>query len=248
MPRKLSLLISLFAVALPACADEVRIAVAANFSAPMKVIAAQFEKDTGHLVLASYGSTGKFYTQILHGAPFEILLAADHQTPIKLDHERATVPGTRFTYAIGKLVLWSAQAGFVDDKGEVLRKANFAHVALANPKLAPYGAAAVDVMQKMKLYSALEPKLALGENIAQTHQFIVSGAAALGFVAMSQVFEGGKLKSGSAWLIPGDLYSPIRQDAVLLAKGKGKRAANAFITYLKTEKTKAVITAFGYDL
>jgi molybdate transport system substrate-binding protein len=229
-------------------ADEVQVAVASNFSAPMRVIAAQFERDTGHKVQASYGATGKFYAQIQNGAPFEILLAADDETPAKLEKEGAAVAGTRFTYAIGKLVLWSAQPGLVDAKGEVLARGNFAHLALANPKLAPYGAAAVEVLNKLKLHDALAPKFVQGENIAQTHQFVVSGAAPLGFVAMSQVFEDGKLKSGSAWLIPGGMHAPIRQDALMLARGKGKLAAEAFIAYLKGGKAQAVIRSYGYDL
>ncbi|MEO7493687.1 MAG: molybdate ABC transporter substrate-binding protein [Massilia sp.] len=229
-------------------ADEVQIAVAANFTAPMKEIAAQFERESGHKVLASYGATGKFYAQIKNGAPFEILLAADDETPAKLEKDGVAVPGTRFTYAIGKLVLWSAQAGLVDDKGDVLRKGTFDHLSIANPKLAPYGAAAVEVLQKLNLFSALEPKFVQGENIGQTHQFVVSGSAPMGFVAMSQVFEAGKLKSGSAWIVPGNLFTPIRQDAVVLEKGKGKAAADAFLKYLKSEKVKIVIRSYGYDL
>ena len=240
-------LLALFAVNV-AHADEVQIAVAANFTAPMKAIAARFERETGHKVLASYGATGKFYAQIKNGAPFEILLAADDDTPARLEKEGATVAGTRFTYAIGKLVLWSAQAGVVDANGEVLKKGAFQHLSIANPKLAPYGAAAVDVLQKLKLFNTLEPKFVLGENIAQTWQFVDTGNAQLGFVAMSQVYENGKLKSGSAWVVPASLYAPIRQDAVLLEKGKGKPAAESFVKYLKSDAAKAVIRAFGYDL
>lgn len=229
-------------------ADEVQVAVAANFAAPMKEIAATFEQDTGHKVLSTVGATGKFYAQIKNGAPFEILVAADDETPAKLEKEGAAVPRTRFTYAIGKLVLWSAQSGLVDDKGEVLKKGSFEHLSIANPKLAPYGAAAVKTMQKLNVYSALEPKFVVGESLAQAHQFVVSGAAQLGFVAMSQVYEGGKLKSGSAWVVPGSLYSPIRQDAVALEKGKGKPAVEAFLKYLKGDRAKAVIRSYGYDL
>jgi len=227
-------------------AGEVQVAVAANFTAPMKAIAARFERDTGHKVLASYGSTGKFYAQIRNGAPFDVLLAADDETPARLEKEGAAVAGTRFTYAVGKLVLWSAQAGLVDDKGAVLAKGSFTHLAVANPKLAPYGAAAVDVLKKLNLYGALEAKLVVGDNIAQTHQFVVSGAATLGFVAMAQVFEDGKLTSGSAWMVPASMHGPIRQDAVVLIKGKGKPAADAFIQYLKAEKARAVIRSYGY--
>ena len=229
-------------------AGEVHLAVAANFAAPMKEIAARFEQDTGHKVLATVGATGKFYAQIKNGAPFDILFAADDETPARLEKEGAAVPNTRFTYAIGKLVLWSAQPGVVDDKGEVLRKSSFEHLSIANPKLAPYGAAAVQTLQKLAVYSALEPKVVVGESIAQAHQFVASGAAQLGFVAMSQVYEGGKLKSGSAWVVPATLYSPIRQDAVALEKGKGKPAVEALLKYMKGDKAKAVIRSYGYEL
>src|SRR5450830_1401611 len=194
-------------------ADEVQVAVAANFAGPMKAIAARFEQETGHKVRSTVGSTGKFYAQIKNGAPFEILLAADDETPIKLEQEGAAVAGTRFTYAIGKLVLWSAQPGLADDRGEVLSKGSWQHLAIANPKLAPYGAAAVEAMKKLNVYGAVESRLVVAESIAQAQQFIDSGAAQLGFVAMSQVVEGGKLKSGSAWVVPAGLYSPLRQDA-----------------------------------
>ncbi|MEO7495829.1 MAG: molybdate ABC transporter substrate-binding protein [Massilia sp.] len=232
----------------PASAEDVRVAVAANFTAPMKLIAARFEHDTGHKVLASYGATGKFYAQIKNGAPFDVLLAADDVTPARLEQEGATVAGSRLTYAIGKLVLWSAQPGLVDAQGAVLAKGGFAHLAIAEPKLAPYGAAAMDVMQKLNLYDALQPKLVFGESVSQTHQFVVSGAAQLGFVALSQVQEGGKLKAGSAWLVPSQLYRPIRQDAVVLAQGKGKPAAAAFLRYLQSDKARALIASFGYAL
>jgi molybdate transport system substrate-binding protein len=245
---RLTSLLFAFCVANLAHADEVQVAVAANFTAPMKAIAALFEQESGHKVLASYGATGKFYAQIQNGAPFDILLAADDETPAKLEKEGAAVAGTRYTYAIGKLVLWSAQAGVVDDRGEVLKKGNFAYLSIANPKLAPYGAAAVDVLRKLNLYGALEPKFVQGENIAQTHQFVVSGAAPLGFVAMSQVYEGGKLKSGSAWVVPAGMYAPIRQDAVMLAPGKGKIAVDAFLKYLRGDKAKALIRSSGYEL
>lgn len=232
----------------PSFAAEVQVAVAANFTAPMKIIAAQFEKDTGNKVLASYGATGKFYAQIQNGAPFDILLAADDETPAKLDQEKATVAGSRFTYAIGKLVLWSAQPGMVDAKSEVLKSGKFDHIAVANPKLAPYGLAAQETLQKLNLFGTLAPKFVTGDNIGQTYQFVASAAAPLGFVAMSQVYEDNKLKSGSAWVVPSTLYSPIRQDAVVLAKGANKSAVTALIDYLKGDKAKAVIRSYGYDL
>ncbi len=229
-------------------ADEVRVAVASNFMAPMKALVANFERATGHQVQASYGATGKFYAQIHHGAPFDVLLAADAATPAKLEQEGAAVAGSRFTYATGRLVLWSASPGVVDDKGNVLAKGGYRHLAIANPKLAPYGAAAVEVLTKLGLYASVVSKFVQGENIAQTHQFVASGAATLGLVAMSQVTENGKLTGGSAWLVPASMHTPIRQDAVVLAKGKGKGAVGQFIAYLQSAPAKALIRSYGYDL
>ena len=238
----------LFSVALSlstsAIADEVQIAVASNFTAPMKTIAADFEQQTKHKVLLSFGATGKFYTQIKNGAPFDVLLAADDEIPKKLEQEGAAVVGSRFTYAIGRLVLWSAKADFVDPN--VLQRANFQHLALASPKLAPYGAAAIEVLTHLGVVKSLEAKFVQGENISQAFQFVSSGNAELGFVALSQVYLNGNLKSGSAWIIPDTLYSPIRQDAVLLTSAKDKAAAQTFMSYLKTPKAKAVMTAYGY--
>ena len=228
-------------------ADEVQVAVAANFTAPMKLIAAEFEKDTGHKAVLSFGSTGKFYSQIINGAPFEVLLAADDETPAKLEKESAAVNGSRFTYAIGKLVLWSAEPGKVDAQGDVLKKGNFKKLAIAAPKLAPYGAATIETMTKLGLLASLEPKLVTGESIAQAFSFVSTGNAELGFVALSQVYEGGKLKSGSAWIVPASLHRPIRQDAVLLTKAKDNKAAVALLAFLKTEKAKAVVRSFGYE-
>ncbi|HUW28108.1 MAG TPA: molybdate ABC transporter substrate-binding protein [Sulfuriferula sp.] len=234
-------------VAGPASADEVQVAVAANFTAPMQKIAADFEKDTGHKAVLSFGATGSFYAQIRNGAPFDILLAADAETPARLEQEGLGVPGSRFTYAIGKLVLWSARPGFVDDKGDVLKQSEFRHMAIANPKLAPYGAAAVSALTRLGLLSATQPKFVQGENIAQTYQFIATGNAELGFVALSQVLDKkGKLASGSAWVVPANLHAPIRQDAVILTHGKDKAAAAALLKYLRGDKARAVITSYGY--
>ncbi|WP_457278794.1 molybdate ABC transporter substrate-binding protein [Polaromonas sp. P5_D5] len=230
-----------------ALADDVQVAVAANFTAPMKLIAADFEKDTGHKAVLTFGATGKFYAQIIHGAPFEVFLAADDETPAKLEKEGAAVNGSRFTYATGKLVLWSAQPGVVDAQGEVLKKGDFKKIAIAAPKLAPYGAAAVETMNKLGLQVALEPKLVQGESIGQAFSFVSTGNAELGFIALSQVYEGGKIRSGSAWIVPESLHSPIRQDAVLLAKAKDSKAAARLMVFLKTEKARAVIRSFGYE-
>ena len=229
-------------------ADEVQVAVAANFVAPMQIIAAEFAKDTGHKAQLAFGATGKFYAQIRNGAPFEILLAADDTTPEKLEKEGAGVAGSRFTYAIGKLLLWSAKAGYVDDKGEVLGKGDFRFVSIANPKLAPYGQAAVETLTALKLLEAIQPKFVQGENIAQTHQFVATGNAELGFVALSQVMKEGKIAEGSAWIVPSTLYRPIRQDAVLLENGRNKPAAAALLQYLAGDKSKTIIKSYGYDL
>lgn len=229
-------------------ADEIQVAVAANFTAPMKAIAAEFEKDTGHKAQLAFGSSGKFYAQIKNGAPFQVFLSADDEKPAKLEQEALAVPGSRFTYAIGTLVLWSAKPGFVDAKGEVLKKGNFEHLALASPKLAPYGAAAVEVMDKLGLTASLQPKFVQGENIAQTQQFVVTGNAELGFVALSQVMKDGKVSEGSAWIVPANLHTPIRQDAVILARGKGNAAAEALMKYLKSAKAAAIIKSYGYTL
>jgi molybdate transport system substrate-binding protein len=245
---KIRLLFAALLLPTAALADEVQVAVAANFTAPLQQIAPEFEKATGHKIVAAYGSTGKFYAQIRNGAPFEILLAADDETPTKLVKENAAAADSQFTYAKGKLVLWSAKDAIVDAKGEVLKKAGFDHIALASPKLAPYGAAAVEAMKALGVYETLAPKFVTAENIGQTYQFIKSGNALLGFVALSQVMKDGRIVAGSAWVLPANLYQPIRQNAVILEKGKGKPAAEALMKYLKSDQAKAVIKSYGYDL
>ncbi|HEX4597936.1 MAG TPA: molybdate ABC transporter substrate-binding protein [Burkholderiaceae bacterium] len=229
-------------------ADEVAVAVAANFTAPMQQIAIEFHKDTGHTAQLSFGSTGKFYAQISSGAPFEVLLAADRETPSRLVSEGKAVAASQFTYAIGKLVLWSAKPGVVDQKGSVLTNSAIAHIAYCNPKLAPYGAAAVEAMKSLGVLDAVQPKLVQGESIAQAFQFVASGNAEIGFIALSQVIKDGKIPDGSSWILPSNLYSPIRQDAVILDKGRDRPAAKALIDYLKSDKSKAIIRSFGYDL
>jgi molybdate transport system substrate-binding protein len=231
-----------------AFAGEVQVAVAANFTAPVQVIAADFEKDTGNKVVASYGATGQFYAQIKNGAPFEVFLSADDTTPAKLESEGMTVPGSRFTYAIGALALWSAKDGYVDANGDVLKKNEFRHLAIANPKTAPYGLAATQALDKLGLAQAVAPKIVEGQNISQTQQFIATGNAELGFVALSQIYKNGKITSGSAWMVPESLHEPIKQDAVILTKGKDNAAAKAFVEYLKGPKAAAVIKSFGYTL
>lgn len=249
LPRVIQLVSGvLLALAPIVKAAEVQVAVAANFAGPFEKIAAAFTADTGHKALAATGSTGKFYTQIKNGAPFEVLLSADDETPLKLEKEGDAIAGSQFTYAIGKLVLWSATEGFVDEKGEVLKKGAFAHLSIANPKLAPYGAAAVEVMTKLGVLDSLQAKWVIGENIAQTFQFASTGNAEVGFVALAQVWKDGKISKGSAWVVPANLYTPIRQNAVLLKQGKENQAALALLAYLKSSKARSIIKAYGYDL
>ncbi|MFO7543313.1 MAG: molybdate ABC transporter substrate-binding protein [Thiobacillus sp.] len=229
-----------------ALAADVQVAVASNFTAPMQVIVANFERETGHKAKLAFAATGKFYAQVRHGAPFDVLLAADDEIPARMEKEGLTVAGSRFTYATGQLALWSTTPGFVDNKGDVLNKGAFRHLAIANPKLAPYGAAAVETLNRLGLLPTLQPKFVQGENIAQTFQFVASGNAELGFVAVSQAYEAGTLKHGSAWRVPASLHAPIRQDAVMLARGKDNPAAVALMKYLKEDKARAIIQAYGY--
>ena len=229
-----------------AFAGEVQVAVAANFTAPMKLMATAFEKETGHRAVLSFGATGRFYAQISNGAPFDVFLAADDETPARLEKEGTAVKGSRFTYATGKLVLWSAQPGVVDGQGEVLKTGGFKKLAIAAPKLAPYGAAALETITRLGLLRRLEPRIVTGESIGQTYSFVATGNAELGFIALSQVYENGQIKSGSAWVVPEALHSPIRQGAVLLSKGAGNQAAVMLLAHLKTENAKAVIRSFGY--
>jgi len=231
-----------------AWADEVQVAVAANFTAPIQAIAKDFEKDTGHKLVASFGATGQFYAQIKNGAPFEVFLSADDTTPEKLENEGETVKGSRFTYAIGTLALWSPKAGYVDDKGEVLKKNDYKHLSIANPKAAPYGLAATQVLAKLNLTEATKGKLVEGQNITQAFQFVSTGNAELGFVALSQIYKDGKVSNGSAWIVPANLHDPIKQDAVILNKGKDNAAAKALVDYLKGPKATAVIKSYGYQI
>lgn len=229
-------------------AETTLVAVASNFTKPMTEIAAAFEKATGHTAKLSFGSSGKFVSQFENGAPFEIFLSADDKNPAKLQQSGLAVSGSDFTYAVGKLVLWSATANFVDDKGEILNKGGFKHLAIADPKLAPYGAAAVDVLKNKNLLEKIQPLFVFGENISQTHQFISTGNVELGFVALSQVSENGKIATGSGWIVPQNFYAPIKQNAVLLKTGEENPAAKALFDYLKSPAAKTIIQKYGYDL
>ncbi len=226
-------------------ADEIRVAVASNFRQAMVDLAVRFEAVSGHSLVVSAGSTGKHYAQIINGAPFDAFFSADAERPARLERERRIVPGSRFTYALGKIVLWSPREGFVDPAGRILRSGAFNHLAIANPKLAPYGEAARQVLEGLGLWDALGGKLVRGENIAQTFQFVVSGNAELGFVSRAQLMTPDGSFGGSGWEPPQSLYDPIDQQAVLL---KETRAGLALMAFVRSQQTRALIRSYGYDV
>jgi len=228
-----------------AVAAQTRVAVAANFTEPAKALAATFEAQSGHKVILSFGSSGQFYTQIARGAPFEVFLSADAERPIKAEAEGLAVAGTRFTYATGRLVLWSQRPGLVDSQGAVLSKGRFEKLAIAEPGSAPYGQAAVETMSRLKLYDALKPRIVQGASITQAFQYVQTGAAELGFVALSQVVNE---KGGSRWIVPAAWHTPIDQQAVLLKTGAGNPAAIAFLAYLRSAEAGAIIRRYGYEV
>lgn len=227
-----------------ALAADINVAVAANFTEPAKEIAAVFKQKTGHEAILSFGSSGQFYSQITQGAPFQVFLSADDVRPKKLAEEGMAVANTRFTYAIGKLVLWSKTPNLVNG-AETLKAATFAKLSICNPTAAPYGVAAVEAMKSLHLYEALQPKLVEGATITQAYQFVETGNAELGFIALSQL-KGND--AGSRWLVPQELYNPIRQDAILLKNGAANDAAIAFIGFLKGTEARAIIEKYGYVL
>lgn len=230
-------------------AADINVAVAANFSAPIKIIAAAFEKESGHKANIIIGSTGALYAQIKNGAPLDVFLAADDSTPIKLEQENASVLGSRFTYAQGKLALWSKNESTTEALNVQLQKGQFKYLALANPKLAPYGQAAMETLEKLGLKAALANKIVLGNNITQAYQFVDTGNAELGFVALSQVWKDNKpSQGGRVWLVPETYYTPILQDAVLLKTGKENPVATAFLAYLKGSAAQSIIKEYGYAL
>lgn len=227
-------------------AAQVQVAVAANMAAPMKQIAADFERATGHHAVVVLGSTGKLYAQVRAGAPFDVLLAADDETPARLEAEGLAVRGTRFTYATGRLVLWSADPAAVDPQGQVLRKAPQGKLAIADPRLAPYGAAAMRSLTALGVASAWARHLVQGESIGQAYQFTATGNARLGFVALAQVMAAGRITSGSAWIVPDALHQALRQDAILLKPGESHPAAAALLQYLRSDAARATLRGYGY--
>ena len=233
----------------PVLAGEVTVAVASNFLNPFKQLVPAFQKMSGHTIRTVSGSTGKLYAQILHGAPFEVFLAADSERPRRLEKNGQAVAGTRFTYARGKIVLWSADARRIDAEGKnTLRLRNFKHLALANPKTAPYGRAARTALQRLNLWESLSSTVVQGENISQTFQFVATGNAEIGFVSLSQIMDPRLKIRGSRWLVPEHLYDAIRQDAVLLVQGESQPAARALLKFLKSETALNIIQSYGYGL
>lgn len=227
---------------------DVQVAVASNFATPMGRIAVEFTRDVGHHAVVSTGATGSLAAQIRNGAPFDVFLAADSKTPRALESDKLAVPGTRFTVALGRLVLWSARPGYVDPEGSVLERGDFHHVAIANPTLAPYGEAAIETLRALGLGDVVRPKIVQGENVAQTATFIATGNAELGFVALSQVTSPGHTPTGSYWVVPPALYAPIRQDGVLLTRGASNPAARALLDYLKSPKIRDLVRSYGYEV
>lgn len=246
IPGRCILAVALVAFAVKTTAAEVSVAVASNFSGAMRELAAAFEGETGHELRIAFGASGKFYAQISHGAPFEVFFSADQAKPKALEEAGLAVPGTRRTYAVGALALWSPDPNRVDDEGQVLKTGDFDRLAIANPRLAPYGAAAMDLLRALGLEQTVSKKLVQGENIAQAYQFVASGNADLGLVARSQLTEDGR--KGSAWLVPRERYSPIRQDAVLLHNGKDNQAARELMEFLDSTTAHKIIRAHGYQI
>lgn len=243
--RLIVALLATLAMTESAIAGEVKVAVAANFTEPAKVIAERFKARTGHDAILSFGSSGQIYAQIANGAPFEVFLSADRERPEKAEAEGLAVGGSRFTYALGRLVLFSRTPGLVDGRGAVLKSGRFQKLAIADPKVAPYGVAALETMKRLGAYDALQPKLVQGTSIAQAYQFVDTGAAELGFVALSQVVA---VKGGSRWLVPAADHAPIDQQAVLLKAGAGDPAAQAFMTFLKGPEARKIIKTYGYEV
>jgi molybdate transport system substrate-binding protein len=231
----------------PAFAEQVLVAVAANFVPPFREIAIEFERTTGHNVQVAAGSSGNFYSQIKNGAPFDVFFSADNERPKLLGEEGFGVKDSRFTYAIGRLVLWSPNADLIKGE-ETLRFKQYKRLAMANPKTAPYGVAAMQAMQKLELWEGIQSQIVMGESLGQTMGFIESGNAQLGFVALSQVLDPKIKGKGSRWDVPTNLHEPIKQDVILLTKGKNNPAAKALMEFMGSPQAKAIIERYGYEL
>lgn len=249
MTFKSFLAASLIALApLSVLADELKVAVAANFINTIETLAKNFEKQSGHTVKLTSGATGKFYTQIKNGAPFDIFFAADQKTPAKLEAEGDTKAGSRFTYAQGRLSMWIPNATAGTDAVDYLKQGNFKHLAIANPKAAPYGAAAEEVLTKLELLDALKPKMVMGENIGQTYQFVATGNAEAGFIPHSYTVDAKHVSKGSYWLVPQSFYTPLDQDVVIMNQAANNKVAQQFIDYIRSAEGKKIIESNGYSV
>lgn len=242
------LLMSLLLVSSMVKAGEVKVAVASNFYKPMLQLAKEFEQATGNTVILSAGSTGALYAQIKNGAPFEVFLAADQQRPIALEDEKLAINGSRFTYAQGQLAFWSKKLGYNTQQDFINSLSKMEYLAIASPKNAPYGAAAIDVMKKLGVYAKAQAKIVEGHNIGQTYQYVSSENVKCGFVALSQVYQNNKITEGSAWLVPTHLHRVLKQDAVLLHKGQNNTVAQSLLTFLQSDAAKKTIRSFGYKI
>lgn len=250
--RLCAILLLILAAALhPAAAgaEKTLVATATNFAEVMERLVPAFETETGHEIVVVTGSSGKLFAQIRNGAPFDVFLSADQERPRRLDEAGLTVDGSRFTYAIGRLVLWSADPERIGHDGAAtLRAGGFRRLAMANPALAPYGAAARETLEALGLLAALEDRIVLGENVGQAHAMVRTGNAELGFVALSSLLSPRNEPGGSCWEVPRELYSPARQDAVLLRRAAGSPVAVAFLEWLRGDEARGVIERFGYDV
>lgn len=247
MTRPLAyLLVLLLLLPLKGKAEQITVASASNFTQAMELLIAEFESLSDHSVQTVYGSSGRLYAQIINGAPFDVFFSADQDKAERLEAEGLIAAGSRFTYAIGALVLWSKEPGLMTDNAEVLRRGEYRKLALANPRLAPYGVAAVEVLQRLGLTESSRDRWILGENIAQTFQFVDTANAELGFVALSQVLVDDRLQTGSGWIVPTELYTPIRQDVVLLNRTDSEQAAREFLDFIRSDTARAIIESYGY--
>ncbi|MCG8312136.1 MAG: molybdate ABC transporter substrate-binding protein [Pseudomonadales bacterium] len=246
MGRVLMLLCIVSGTLSHAHAEDIKIAVASNFTFAMKALVNQFETETEHRVIVSYGSSGKIFAQIQHGAPFQAFFSADQAKPVALEKSGYAVSGSRFTYATGALALWSRSENLVDQHLTVLHNGNFNKLALANPKLAPYGLAAMEVLQHLGLVDSTRSKWVKGENISQTYQFVATGNAEVGFIALSQLRAKNNNLKGSYYIVPSELYSAIHQDAVLLQNGKDSKAVADFLSFIKSNQANKIIQSYGY--
>ncbi|VAX09515.1 Molybdenum ABC transporter, substrate-binding protein ModA [hydrothermal vent metagenome] len=244
---KLRLLFMLLFVLGPAAADTVHVAVASNFTVPLRLLAASFEEQSGHQIKISAASTGKLYAQIKHGAPYHLFLAADQARPERLVQDGLAIADSRFTYALGRLVLWAPGERFDGSADELMAKVDVRRFAIANPKTAPYGVAAQQTLEEIGQLTKLRGRLVRGENIAQTFQFVASGAAEMGLVALAQL-SGENALTGYHWVVPQEMYEPIRQEAVLLKRGEDNLAAKAFLHHLRSTEARALIVEQGYGL